>query len=314
MVVLLSRGQMIGMFTKAYLLFLLFIICACSKQAPRYKEFQNTFDKRYDLSLGQNESRNYFATLQEIENDPIKREKLSYYLDLDGDGIVDFHDQDIDGDSFHNYVDSHPMDSEIGGEDLNVNGLIDFIENDKYQNLQLNLLESTKVFLIVPNQVELSQEVISLLENEIFLNLLSGVETVFFNPIERTRNADYNIQWKSINIYPQGLANRAYESLIHEGFHHIAQKNPSLFDQIIAEIGWREQVDEYGFKKFVLDENVILPSSYAYHDEVESFAEIMMFFYVEKYSINTLRFTRADEFRANHLYQNLGEQISALPF
>ena len=70
----------------------------------------------------------------------------------------------------------------------------------------------------------------------------------------------------------------AQESLIHEAFHHYAKAHPNVFDQVIQTIGWIEVIDEYGFKSFELRENTLLPSPYAFHDEMESFAEVMMFY------------------------------------
>lgn len=304
---LLNHGPMIGMYTKPLILSLfLFTLLACSKQQVEYKSLKNSFSSNYNLNLGRAEQAVYFAS--DVHTDPLKRENLSFYLDLDGDGIVDYHDSDIDGDSFHNYIDSHPMDKDLGGEDLNHDGIIDFIFHEKYISL-INAYNELGIALIIPAQKELSSELIDILQNKKLQEINQGLFAINISQIDRTKSADYNIQWKSINIYPRAMNQDPHESFIHESFHHYAQTHPDFYQDVINLIGWQESLNEYAQKEFSLASNIKLPSFYAHENPVESFAEVMTFHFTESLEINANRFIFSESYRQTALYDELNHLI-----
>lgn len=308
MVALLKNGPMTGMFINHNLILILFSISllACSGKRVTYKEFTNQFDSKYNLSLGESESSVYFTTIAEL--DPIKRNSLSLYTDLDGDGVVDYHDQDIDGDGIHNYADSYPMDAQIGGEDLNGDGIIDFIFNEKYQELQ-RMYKDKEVHLVFNNSYELDSLTYNTLIDQDFLKNIKDLKCISFSSLDLNKYADYNSQWKAINIYPQALSNRAHESLIHESFHHYASIENEFYALLIAKLEWMLTYDEYGMESYELATSTKLPSDYAFTDPKESFAEVMTYFYTMNKNIPMQRFKRSEEFKMSSDYLELESLI-----
>ena len=297
MVALLNHGQMIGMYTRIFILNISFLtLLACSKKQVEYHSLKSQFSREYNLNLGSREQSVYFSNIAKMNIEPIKRKDLSYYLDLDGDGIVDIHDEDIDDDGFHNYIDSHPMDSELGGEDTNLDGIVDFIAHPNFIHLQLSL-KQYGINLIILNEKTFNSKVQRIFTNKKFIGLLKGLNTISFTSVDLDKSADYNKEWKSINIYPLALEYAPSESLIHEGFHHYAHIEQEFYAEVISRLGWQESIDEYGISNYELDKNTDLPSDYAYINPEEAFAEVMTYYFTQAQNINVSRFDYAQEFK-----------------
>lgn len=58
----------------------------------------------------------------------IERRAARTWRDYDGDGVSDRFDWDIDGDGIPNLLDQYPYDEKRWGEDINDNGITDFID------------------------------------------------------------------------------------------------------------------------------------------------------------------------------------------
>lgn len=274
---------MIGMYIK-FLFLIIFISCA---KKPVYQAGLDNLDTRYNTTLGERELRAYSDQIGDLPL--LQRDRLSFYLDLDKDGIKDYFDFDIDGDGFHNYIDQYPLNDSLGGEDLNNNLLPDFIESKNHLTLQLELVK-TGIFLVDLDNRADSQELTKILLDNDLKVILKELDVIHFNPLNLSKRGDYNKDWRVINLYP--MAENLYlETLMHESFHHYANIHPESFEsfKLIADLQ-----DQY-------------ITEYASTDEHENFAETMMYLWSRSKNINTVRFKEVLDFLKSNFYMELKE-------
>lgn len=221
---------MIGMYIK-FLFLIIFISCA---KKPVYQAGLDNFDSRYNITLGEREFRAYSDQINDVPL--LQRDRLSFYLDLDKDGIKDYFDFDFDGDGFHNYIYQYPLNDSLGGEDLNNNLLPDFIESKNHLSLQLELLKDGIFLVDLDNRAD-TQKLSRILISKNLNDILKGLDVIHFNPLSLSKRGDYNKEWRVINIYPE--TNQLYvETLMHESFHHFANINTESFEsfKLIADL------------------------------------------------------------------------------
>jgi hypothetical protein len=292
---LLNIGQMIGMYIK--FLFLLTLI-ACAKK-PVYQAGLDNFDSKYSLALGEREHR---AFADQIDNVPLlERDKLSFYLDLDQDGIKDYFDFDIDGDGFHNYIDQFPLNDALGGEDLNQNLIPDFIESKNLLSLQLELVKQSIYIVDLEHKADATQLNKLLFEQDL-IKVLKGLDVLNFNTINLSKKGDYNREWRVINLYPMAKGNYL-ETLIHESFHHYAEMNPETLELFQRIYDYEETVNEFG--EIILNTQAkSFVSEYAKNNVDENYAESLMFLWTEEKNIPTERFKNT-KFKTSQIYQDL---------
>jgi hypothetical protein len=279
---------MIGMFVTRLLFILL--ISACAKR-PDYKAGLEHFDKRYKLELGADEYSAFTSQIDDIE--PLQRDRLSFYLDLDQDGIKDYFDDDIDGDGFHNYIDEHPLNNAHGGEDLDNNLVPDFIQLSHLISIQ-EKLALKNIYLIDFGKKSDLKKLNEIIFDKNLLNILTGLNVIYFNTLNLSKRGDYNKEWRTINIYPS--ANNLYlDTLVHESFHHYAQTYPLIYNQFLEIFGYQSIKNEYGESESFTDADFFI-SDYAQTNADENFAETFMYLWSLKVDYKTNRFNKTSEF------------------
>lgn len=166
----------------------------------------------------------------------IDRRLTRTWKDYDGDSIPDRKDPDIDDDGVPNLADQYPFDGKRWGEDLNQNGIADFIDmNSELQN-DLN----NKLGIILINQPEAFsneqlESLYSVLTNDSMLSKLSYSKLKTIIRYSRTEQigltrADYDEGWETISFYPDEENDHDMSSfrgtLVHELGHVHAAENP----------------------------------------------------------------------------------------
>lgn len=232
----LNGGQMSGLLKTTIInLFLLVFFYGCGNRESASKvDYKNTFLSRANIDL-----------------EKIKL-NTTVFKDLDSDGIVDAHDNDIDGDGFHNLVDEYPFDNSIWGEDKNFNGIPDIVDFSFDQNVNANSVECQeslfreKNILIVNDDLEsIDTEILlvcDLLSKSYFLkNPIQNIQIIALRSEEKStsiRRGDYLRNWKVISLFFGDHSIKSevefITTFIHEVFHSFeSEENLIKLEKIV---------------------------------------------------------------------------------
>lgn len=206
----------------------------------------------------------------------IDRRAARTWRDYDGDGVSDRFDWDIDGDGVPNLLDQYPYDEKKWGDDLNANGIADFIDlrfshDPKIQALapiQERIFQETGV-TVIQSSAQFSASEWKEMEDIILSKKLS--EYISFKGLKvivkydknsqiDLRRADFDSGWKQMSFYPnpdhQNSVDAFRGSLVHEFGHVHAAENPRLYADFLTHYSsWTS------------------PSSYGQHSPEEGYAE-----------------------------------------
>ena len=188
------------------------------------------------------------------------------WRDYDGDGVSDRHDWDIDGDGVANLVDQYPFDETKWGEDLNANGITDFVdlhfsavpEARELSSIQENIFKKTGVIVVNANDEfslsewrEMSDVILSAqITDRIRFVGLKTIVRYDQNSKPDSRRADYDSGWLQISFYPNELHRSSVSafrgSLVHELGHVHAFENPDQFLSFKQEFNIWQSPSRYG--------------------------------------------------------------------
>lgn len=169
----------------------------------------------------------------------IDRRLTRTWKDYDGDGIPDRKDPDIDDDGVPNIADQYPFDGTRWGEDLNQNGIADFI--DMNSPIQQDLKDRFGIIVINGSEAFSDEQLLSLhtvLTNESILSKLSYSKLSTIVRYSREEQigftrADYDEGWETISFYPDEEIDHDMSSFngtfIHELGHLHAAENPLIY-------------------------------------------------------------------------------------
>jgi len=293
MVVLLNLGQMTGMYiNKLCIIFSAILVMACSQRPVQYKAGLDDLSTNYNLSLGAIEQSAYYSQ-RDLLDDSLKRDEQSLYLDLDSDGVMDYFDPDIDGDDVHNFVDSHPLDHTLGGEDINGNLIADFVESTHLLNIQLKL-KAIGIDLIDFEHRADSSRLNDILFTKNLVTYLQTLKVINFSTLERDKRGLYNHEWKSISLFKM-TENDYLETLIHETFHHFVDTNlnypkTDLIHDFTRALNLDVMYNEFDEPFYELS-LTNLPSHYAQTNIEEALAESLMYFWTKSKKVDAQRFS-----------------------
>lgn len=294
---------MIGMHNLLLIIIVSIIFSGCGEKSNNYIAGLGKLSSEYRLGLGISEQNNLENQLDIINhsNPLIEQGELSFYIDLDNDGITDFFDKDIDGDNIHNLIDSHPLDSSKGGEDENNNQVEDFIENAHIIELQKTLKDYGIALIDFKSVINVKKLNKLLFENKL-IDVLNGIEIINFSSKNEDQSGTYNNDWASITIY--SLMDYNLETLIHESFHHFLADKPLMYEQFTSILKLNESTDELI--------TIAMPSTYATTNLDEALAETYMFYWCELNDYQCERFNQS--FVNSQNYKKLSYIKSYLQF
>lgn len=165
------------------------------------------------------------------------------WRDYDGDGFSDRLDWDIDGDGVANLLDQFPFDEKRQGDDVNNNGISDFIDLELLENstIQSEIFQATGVVVVEgsdkfsPDQWLALKEIMTSeqLSEVIRFSHIKAIVKYDQNYQLDLRRADFDQHWQQMNLYtnPEHTASlSAFRgSVIHEFGHVHALENPEKF-------------------------------------------------------------------------------------
>ncbi len=178
----------------------------------------------------------------------VNRRATRTWKDYDGDGLSDRKDADIDDDGVPNLADQYPFDGKKIGEDVNLNGIADFIDMEFHPSLsELSPLQ-TKIqhelgITVMNGSDDFSEDEIKMMKETLFHEAIRAKMTyqelkviVRYSKDDQLgeSRADFDPFWKQISFYPnpdhQNNVLAFNASLIHELGHVHAVENPELFE------------------------------------------------------------------------------------
>ncbi len=175
----------------------------------------------------------------------LDRRATRTWRDYDGDGLSDRFDWDIDGDGVANLIDQFPFDEKRWGEDLNKNGITDFIDlkilGDSNFTYQEEIFQLTGVVVIEGSDKFSQAEWMAMREIMASEQLTNTVEFSKIKTIVKYdkndqldfRRADFDSYWQQMNFYTNELHIKSLKafrgSMIHEFGHVHALENPEKY-------------------------------------------------------------------------------------
>lgn len=223
----------------------------------------------------------------------VNRRATRTWKDYDGDGLSDRKDPDIDDDGVPNLADQYPFDGKKIGEDVNANGVADFIDLNFHPTLKVlaSLQEQIKndLDIIVMNgSDEFSEAEVETMKETLFHEAIRAKLTyeelkviVRYSKDDQLGEncADFDPFWRQISFYPnpdhQNNVLAFNGSFVHELGHVYASENPSELEQFAT-----------AFPLWVS------PSLYGKSSAEEGFAEnfVYQLYHAQMIKIDPLRF------------------------
>lgn len=182
----------------------------------------------------------------------VNRRATRTWKDYDGDGLSDRKDPDIDDDGVPNLADQYPFDGKKIGEDVNANGIADFIDLNFHPTLKVlaplqEQIKNELEIIVMNGSDEFSDAEIETMKETLFLEAIRAKLTfeelkviVRYSKDDQLgeSRADFDPFWRQISFYPNPdhknnvLAFNA--SFVHELGHVHAVENPAAFASFVA--------------------------------------------------------------------------------
>jgi len=248
---------------KVSLLFCLFsIMIACGKKGDR-------IDRSPVFLVGQSVSgfeRNYGTVDKNLVSNI---QRMHLLKDMDGDGILDKNDSDIDSDGVPNDCDRDPFDPLMGTKDSDHDGVPDYCDfnprsdigkDTKLADFQFELFKEKKI-LLINDDLSMEDEDLSF-----FKRLIANIQNKASLPNKYLATITltsqlvpgeyglYDSQWANIRFFKNGDWHEEFPNILmwqwcltHEFHHYVEHGNPSYFKNFLIKYTEKKKNNELDF-------------------------------------------------------------------